>query len=208
MSRCITRIQPRARCAHSAVPSRGPVKRAYPFSTHQYGYITSSVAPTPVIPKTATAVASPVDGRSSRRPDARSEAVNGLAGQQDGRRTDGQECKQTHLDEGESLNPVVAATEEQRQRHRETDAGPHIHRNGRDQRVEHLRHAAVHPADLQQRQDDRHRPRPDEPSKDRPRSRHRVEPFQAGVAGRNRVAAEFGLDGGFDRAAQKNDPEQ
>jgi hypothetical protein len=50
------------------VSSRWPVKRAYPFSTHQYGYMNSSDAPTPVMPKTATAVASPRGGSCGRRP--------------------------------------------------------------------------------------------------------------------------------------------
>jgi hypothetical protein len=58
----MTRIHPLARATHAALPSRGPTKRAYPFSTHQYGYCTSSVAPTPVMPNTAMAVAIPAAG--------------------------------------------------------------------------------------------------------------------------------------------------
>ena len=171
--------------------------------------MTSSVAPTPVMPKTAAAVASPAAGSSKLRPRARSAAVSapGRADEHH-RRTDGQQREEAHLDDGEALDAVVAPAEEQRQREDQTDGHPRIHRNRRHDQMQHLRDAAEHAADLEQREHDHAGPRPYEPAHTEARPRHPVEGFEAGLAGRDRVPAQLSLNDRLDRAAREDQPER
>ena len=87
-------------------------------------------------------------------------------------------------------------------------ADPDVDRHRRHEQVQDLRHAPVHAADLQHREEHGDRPRPDQPAHTEARSRHAVEPLEAGVAGGDRVAPELALDHGLDGAAHEDDPQR
>ena len=70
-----------------------------------------------------------------------------------------------------------------------------------------LADAAIHAADLEQREGDGQSPGPDQPADANARAGDAVEPFEAGLAREDRVTPELALDHGLDGAADEHDPE-
>jgi hypothetical protein len=120
---------------------------------------------------------------------------------------DRQHRKEADFDDGEALDALVAAAEEERECDDEAHSDPKVDRDRGHEQVQHLRHAAIHASDLQQRQRNHQRPRPNQPVHAQPRARQAIEPLEGGVTGRNRVSPELPLDDRLDRTAQEDDPE-
>ena len=127
--------------------------------------MTSSAAPTPVMPNTATAVARPCAGRLGRRPATASahEKCCGIRMSTTAASTV-MSVKRPTLTTAKPLDASVAAAEQEVEGEGAEEEHPGLHGHRRHQQVHHLRHAAEHPAELEEGQEDHHGPQPHEPA--------------------------------------------
>jgi hypothetical protein len=124
-------------------------------------------------------------------------------------REHGEQREQRHLEHREALDARVATAEQQGERQGQEPQHPQPDGDRGHDQVHHLRHAAEHRADLQERDEHHQRPGPDQPAHSGDAwSGHPVETLEARLAGRDRVAAELLLDDRLQQTGEEHHPER